>query len=211
MVDCVKQMLNGRGAWAAIILLGFALLSAAGDTQYIRLRNERIATAPPTRATASAQAADPAVSGLYLLQFAGTLQPAWRDFLRTSGVDLLRFVPENAFIVRLDQVRLSQVRAWPFVRWVGPYRPEHKVHTALHPFALGATTNRVAAVKLLLAPSLSPAAAVQARRSLRTLQQETRLRFGAVLQGEVDAAQLAALAQSPSVLWIEPAPRPRLV
>ena len=213
MVDSVKKTFNGRGGWfmLATVLLCLAGLSAPADTQFIRLRNERIATSSPTRPAVSAQALEPAVSGLYLIQFEGVTQPAWRDFLRTSGVDLLRFVPENAFIVRLNQVRLSQLRALPFVRWVGPYRPEHKLHASLRSFALGATTNPVAAVKILLAPGTAPVAAVQVRRSLRTWQSETRWRFGAVLQGEVDATQLAALAQSPFVLWIEPAPRPKLL
>ncbi|MEI6355547.1 MAG: hypothetical protein WCP53_00415, partial [Verrucomicrobiota bacterium] len=80
------------------------------DTRSIRLRNGVINTpAPAAIHAAKAVAPDlsvPPVTGLFLLQFTNHLQAAWRDELRERGVELLSFVPDDAFVARLDGVRL---------------------------------------------------------------------------------------------------------
>jgi len=76
-------------------------------------------------------AAKAPVSGLQLIQFRAKLTPEWRELLSANGVDLLHYVPDDAFIARFNNVSADQIRALPFVEWVGDYRPETKVHRAL--------------------------------------------------------------------------------
>src|SRR5437762_3693436 len=119
-------------------------------------------------------------------------------------VELVRYVPDDAFIARFDGASLSQVKRMTFVRWVGPYRPEHKIDSRLN-------TSGVSRVRVLLSPVASAKDRAVARRAFQTMAHETKLRFGNILAGEVTPAQLATLARSDAVLWIEPAPRPKLV
>ena len=46
---------------------------------------------------------------------------------------------------------------------------------------------------------------------MSSVQHESDLRQGVILRGQLDAAQLPTLAQSGAVLWIEPAPKRKLV
>ena len=62
----------------------------------------------------------------------------------------------------------------------------------------------------MIAPDATPQELANARGILRKLDRESGMRFGKILQGTVTPQQLDALANSESVLWIEPAPRMKL-
>ncbi len=164
----------------------------------IRLRTQAIDPG------ASAQPGVERERGLFLVQFRGPVQPEWRDQLAGVGATLLRYVPEDAFVVRFDRAGPGLVRALPFVQWVGPYRPEHKVHP------LVARRGDSPDVSILLAPGAAPNDLAAAKNAFRRLQQESRSRFGAILRGQLAPGQLRRLADSDSVLWIEPAPQIKL-
>jgi hypothetical protein len=204
--------LESRRILIGLMALACAYAGALADTKFIRLRNETIATSEPARAGAvQPQAVAPPVSGLFLVQFNDRFEPAWREQLRRAGGELLRYVPEDAFVVRLSQARLDQLRALPFVRWLGQYRPEHKVQALLRPrLGQGAAPDSSRPVSALLAPGAAPGDLLAVRRAFQTLQRVSRSRFGLIVQGTLKAGQLDALAQSAAVLWIEPAPRPKL-
>src|SRR5262245_45068915 len=107
------------------LLLVCSVLSLAAQNEKsekpIRLRNQTIEPKSTTRAVSSAP-----LSGLYVIQFNAGLKPEEREQLRGLGVDLLRYVPDDAFVARVNGIAESAVRSLPFVRFVGEYRPEHK-------------------------------------------------------------------------------------
>ena len=187
---------------------GFCLFIGAvgvlAQDKVIRLRNETISTPPKAGAVLKAQVAESPASGLFLVQFNNPLQPAWREQLRQMRVELVRYVPEDAFVAQFNGVSPGQVKRLSFVRWVGAYRSQHKLDARLK-------TEGNSKVRVLLSPQASAKERAILRRSLRTLGHETRLRFGNLLQGEVTPRQLSALADSDAVLWIEPAPKPKLL
>ncbi|HMO65697.1 MAG TPA: S8 family serine peptidase, partial [Verrucomicrobiota bacterium] len=181
--------------------------AAAAERKTIRLRNETIVTAPPEAARPRPQAAAP-VSGLWLIQFDHPPGPAERERLREAGVTLLRYVPDDAFIVRCERANLARVEALPGVRWAGEYRAEYKVAAALRQLVAAGLH---ADVSLILAPDTPPGERLLLRRALLRAGRETPLRSGPILRGRVTPAQLALLARSPAVLWLEPAPQMKLV
>ena len=198
---------------AAVWLL-LLILSAQAEPKLIRLRNETISTEQPVKAAAAAavQRLGPAqaFSGLFLLQFTTRLEPAWKAQLQALRVGLLRYVPEDAFIVRCDQANLDQVRALPFVRWLGEYRTDHKIHRAVGDRAARALPGDAPPVSILFSPDATPAEMATARLLLQSLARESHSRFGNVLRGKIAPARLQELARSPAVLWIEPAPQIKL-
>ncbi len=147
-----------------------------------------------------------AATGLFVIQFREPLQPAWRDQLCTLGVDLLRYVPDDAFVARFSNARVAQIRALGFVQFVGDYRAAQKIHHELQRVIDGGVQD----VAVLLSPRAGEQEAEQIKSGLSQLQQETKLRAGRILCGSVTPAQLDALAASDQVLWIERAPRMRL-
>jgi hypothetical protein len=189
-----------------------ATVSTQAQDKVIRLRNEQITTAPPNRAQVfrAAQQPAPPVSGLFLIQFTERFNPAWREELRARQAELLRYVPDDAFVARLSGARLEELRALPFVQWVGEYRPEHKLHGPLRELARARNATEAPAVTMLFSPAATPAEILEARSRLTRVQEESKNRVGAVLRGRLAPGQLQRLAESPAVLWIEPAPRMKL-
>src|SRR5438477_10728398 len=188
----------------ALVCLFISVFVALAQDKVIRLRNETILTPPKAAAALEAQLAESAATGLFLVQFNDRFQPAWREQLRRMRVELVRYVPDDAFVTRFDGASPGQVKRLSYVRWVGPYRLEHKIDSRLK--RTGSSQ-----VRVQLSPAASGKDQAMVRRALRPLARETQLRFGNILQGEVTPAQLGRLARSDAVLWIEPAPHPQLL
>jgi len=200
---------------ASLVLLHF---SAAGQTRQIRLRNETIATTPAVKLAPAAQFRAQGLStktpaaGLFLVQFENPPGPAERAELRALGVELLTYVPDDAFVARFNQVSPDQVGALGYVRWVGPYQASYKLHPNLAAIARDSSpTSRFVAVNILISPGATAAEISGVRAMFSSLQHESSLHQGTILRGSLDPARLPALAQSGSVLWIERAPKRKLV
>ncbi|HEY5043713.1 MAG TPA: S8 family serine peptidase [Verrucomicrobiae bacterium] len=189
-------------------------LSADGEAKSIRLRNEVIETdAGNNRAEmAAAMHTQVAASGLFLVQFSGPLELSQRAALQKEGVELLQYVPDDAFIAKLNNVSLASIGAMSFVTWVGPYRAAYKIHPRLATVAPpAAQTNGTVSVNILLSPSATAEEIAAVRTHLRVIYSESRLHLGIIMRGEMAPGHLDALAQSSAVLWIERAPRHKLV
>ena len=109
---------------ALIILAGIFLhIGAVGQAKEIRLRTETITTSPASKPALAAQFQSEGLSfqapasGLFLVQFTHPLAPAERAELRTRGVELLKYVPDDAFIARFNRVTPAGVAAESFVTW----------------------------------------------------------------------------------------------
>jgi hypothetical protein len=170
----------------------------------IRLRNETIPTSAGAQSSVTpiADKAGP-VSGLFLVQLEGAPQSAQRDRLAALGVDVLRYVPDDAFVVRLERADVRLIRSDGFVRWLGPYRPEYKLDARLR-------TNATPFVRVLLSPRVSAPERAGLAARFSPGSAATPSRFGDILEGPVSPTQLTSLARSDAVLWIEPAPRLKL-
>jgi len=130
----VKFRSLARRACALILICLLSVVaSVTSPGKSIRLRNETITPdAASGQATASATpVSEPPTSKLFLIQFTQPVQPAWREQLRALGVELLRYVPEDAFVAKFDGAAPGQIRKLEFVSWVGPYRPDHKLQGEL--------------------------------------------------------------------------------
>jgi hypothetical protein len=201
----VKFRSLARRACALILICLLSVVaSVTSPGKSIRLRNETITPdAASGQATASATpVSEPPTSKLFLIQFTQPVQPAWREQLRALGVELLRYVPEDAFVAKFDGAAPGQIRKLEFVSWVGPYRPDHKLQGELRAARGQAEPLQVA---VLLSPRATESDADETKRHFDSVRQESKLRSGRVMRGQLKPAQLDALEQSDAVLWIEPA------
>jgi len=197
-----------------VVALFLFQLAVSGEARVIRLHNELIDPDSGTNRAVLAAAlhARTAVTGLFLIQFNGPLDAARRTELRAAGVELLEYVPENAFVAKLNQVSSATIGGMADVHWIGPYRTEHKIHPRLAAAApLAVLTNETLDINILLAASATPAEIAGARAHLAVVYSESHLRQGTIVRGELRPGHLAALAQSVAVLWVERAPKRKLV
>jgi hypothetical protein len=76
----------------------------------------------PSQSGAAAQA-----SGRYfIVQFTGPVQQAWRDALTAEGAEVLDYIPDFAFKVRMNAGIAQRVRQMDFVSSVIPFRAQFK-------------------------------------------------------------------------------------
>ena len=194
--------------------LAFSIhFSAAAQTRQIRLRTETISTPPRAKVAGMAVglAAQVPASGLFLVQFDGAVEAGWKTELHSLGVELLKYVPDDAFIAQFNSVPPEKIQGLSYIRWLGPYRADYKVHPRLAAAGALPQTNLVLATTVLISPQATPAEIAGVRSLFASVAHESRLRQGIFLRGQLPPANLDALAQSASVLWIERTPRRKLV
>lgn len=198
-----------------LLACALGLASANAAEKPIRLRNERITPSPTERASARttvSAAPAAALTGLQLIQFESAPTPEQRQVLAALGVDLISYVPDDAFIADADSVPPGKLRALPFIRWFGPLKAEHKIHGKLtrQLAAQNAKAETELPVSVLLAPRARLNDAAAARGQFSRIIGQTELRQGTILRGGIPSSKLQQLADSPAVLWIEPAPQMKL-
>ncbi|MFQ5857301.1 MAG: S8 family serine peptidase [Anaerolineae bacterium] len=174
--------------------------------------------------------------GVYLIQFHGPIQPEWKAEVTAAGAELFDYIPDFAFVARMDAAVARRVAALPAVRWVGSYQPAYRVSPSLRRGSGQALRRNIDAAQetvLSTTPSFDdePVAAesrpaevristfpdavgdvgdaVRAAggRVIRTAQTA----FGGTLRAMLLPGAIADLARSPGVRWIESAPHRRLL
>ncbi|MDB6053027.1 MAG: hypothetical protein JWN25_550, partial [Verrucomicrobiales bacterium] len=197
-----------KGSRSLIVILAclFLTLTAFADPKIIHLRNEQIA--PPERSQNQPRvlSVESRVSGLFLIQFTNSVQSAWKETLATNHVKFLKYVPDNTFIVQVQDQDLSNLSRLPFVQWIGPYKAAHKIHAPL----LNLPATNLTRIKILLSTNASPSEILALQRLLGAPDLKKSSRFGRVLEGNLMGRNLNAIAGSPAVLWMEGAGKPRL-
>jgi len=81
-------------------------------------------------------------SRLRIVQLAGPVRREWLDRLQGSGLEVIAYIPNNAYLVRGDDrassrmlraARAAYDRGEGFLQWEGPFLDEYKIHPALAP------------------------------------------------------------------------------
>ena len=142
---------------------------------------------------------------LHFVQFLATPLPEFREAIEAAGGKVLRFLSDHTFLVEMDASTRKAVSALPYVRWVGPYHPQHRLEPALR----DAITGRGAALPTQRYSIMvgergakrqnSVAATVRAIGGRLEMIEPGGLRVEATLTQE----QLARLAQSNDVQFID--------
>ncbi len=209
-----RSWLRQNGCKALVPVLFLSLLSPFGFGKTIRLRNETITTPAHTNAAPAQKlaVAAPAAHGLFLIQFENAPDAATRAELRGQGVELLKYVPDDTYIARIRNGSPEKLASLASVHWIGEYRSNHKIHPRLMTsIAQALPGNQPVAVNILVAQGTTPAELAQVRSLLAAVTHESRLRQGTFLHATLPPGNLAALSQSAAVLWIERAPKRKLV
>ena len=137
------------------------------------------------------------------MQLGGFATDEWLDSIRDAGVEVLQYVPQNAFFVYGAGEAVAKVAGHSRVRWVGEFRAEHKLSTDVKDFAskaAGGTAMFDVAV-FSRADLDSVATAVGGR-----LISKSKLpnNFFNVLRVELPTAKLAEIAAIGDVVRIDP-------
>ncbi len=102
------------------------------DADFIELNAGRLDTRS-SQAQAMRQGAGVfAGKRLHLIQFAGPIRPEWIEALCATGVRLVHYIPQNAYLIQGSAPALARMQTWAasagFVQWEGPYADAFKIH-----------------------------------------------------------------------------------
>lgn len=165
---------------------------------------------PPAGTIATDSDAVPARS-YYVVQFGGIVKDEWLESLRDAGVEVLQYVPHQAFFVYGDGEAIKKAAGHSRVRWVGAYTAEQKLSQHVNDFA-GSSESDTATFDI----------AVFSRADLRRVANEFRSQIkGRILQEnalpsnffntlrvEMNRGELGKAASMPDVFRIDPYIKP---
>src|SRR5687768_192027 len=67
----------------------------------------------------------------YVVQFAGPIQQSWKDAVSAEGAEVLDYIPDFAFKVRMNPAIAARIEQIGFVNAVIPFQPQFKFGTDL--------------------------------------------------------------------------------
>lgn len=132
-------------------------------------------------------------SPYWIVQFGGPIVPEWRAALEATGAEVVAYLPDYAYKVRMNQGQAKKVEDLQDVVFVGPFQPAFKLSPGL---VVGGPTLYNVRVESGRDFGLTNAA-------IATSGAEIVSRDGDVLTVLADAAQVQAIAQVADVAWIE--------
>ncbi|MHB9036034.1 MAG: S8 family serine peptidase [Armatimonadota bacterium] len=137
-------------------------------------------------------------SGHYLVLFKGPVDDADRLALAEAGAEIVEYLPDFAYLVRIEHARVGALKAIPRVEWVGPFKSDYKSVDDV----FDTTGKRQYIVTLF-----PGASADYALSKVKTRKIDCSKRTCRVIAG---GSELAELVKSSAVAWVEPYVQPGL-
>lgn len=95
---------------------------------------------PPSDSLRLGRGATSNGKGYYILQFGGTVKDEWLESLRGVGVEVLQYVPHQAYFVYGESDAIAKVAEHSRVRWIGGYTADQKYSNVLREQLISAKT-----------------------------------------------------------------------
>lgn len=153
-------------------------------------------------------------AGYYLVQFQGPIVEADVQALEAAGVEVFDYIPDYAFIVKMDNAGRAAVAQMARIRWVGLYQPAYRLAPDLlaRAVAVESQNGAVDAEPLTLVVSIfrgeAPAPVVAAIQGLHgVILDQSQTTWQSKVKVTLPAGALAELAAIPGVRWVEQAPQ----
>lgn len=168
--------------------------------------------------------------GYYLVQFQGPIHTADVEALRMAGADVFDYIPDFAFVVKMDTTARAAIEQMAQIRWVGLYQPAYRMASGLLARAVGANRSIDAGersgpngkrsanltlrddgpltlvVSVFRGEPVAPIVSVIEALGGEVIDQ-SQTEWQSKLRITLPSAALVDVAALPGVRWIEPAPQ----
>jgi hypothetical protein len=150
---------------------------------------------------------------MHLVHFAGPVQPAWREQLVAAGVQIITYIPQNAYLVYGDANSIAQVQRLagtaPQVQWEGKYLDDYKIHPGAravdkqgHAREIGTDTF---AIQLVADPAANPGTLqVLDQLKLAPIQRQQKVLNYLNIVVRLTPEAIQVIAAQPDVVSIQP-------
>lgn len=156
---------------------------------------------------------------LHLIQFSGPVHEAWLDSVKKTGVQIVTYIPSNAYLVYGEASSIAQLQSTAqtsaFVRWDGAYLEGYKVHprarTATDKGAEQELGTDYFTIQMVddPAPNAASLALIDSLKLAPILSQNRSLGYLNVIV-RLPPSRLVDVARQPEVISIQPYVVPRL-
>ena len=174
-----------------------------GDPNAILLENALIDSSLPVDFSFPPQLREAGDPGAYIVQSRGPINAAFRALLARAGAEIVSYIPNDAYLVRISAGGAKALADSPLTQAVMPYEPYYKIQSSL----LGAAVSRNPLVGAPLNLGLFADNAAQTIQQIEQLGGRILSRdmspFGPVVRVQ-PPADWTALAALPGVLIVEP-------
>jgi len=144
----------------------------------------------------------------HIVQFAGPVQPEWYKALEATGVKVVTYIPNNAYLVYGDPAAMTSLQkhtdSAPLIQWDGEYLADYKLDPSVNTVATAAYT-----IQLVKDPGTNEGtlALIRGMQSREAIVSEVLDYVNVV--AFVDRRALDELVQRPDVLSIHPRVQPQ--
>lgn len=194
---------GSQSAWIAVSGRGRTAPEPASQATEIALANGiRFDTrgGEPEDLPAALRSAPGDAAGFYIVQFGGPIEESWKAEIEALGGRIHFYLPNYAYVVKLPAGARPAAAVVAGVGWIGAYHPAYKLSAApeMAP-GRGAGTY---ALQVFDGEERAAAEAAIAAAGGRVLEMSSGR--NQLVKFEVASDALPALAQVPTVAWIEP-------
>ncbi|WP_406661021.1 PGF-pre-PGF domain-containing protein [Methanolobus sp. ZRKC3] len=201
-------------------LISATAMDNTNDNSMILLRTEYIDTSTisiqqepfNSQATMSAvtQVADDR-ENYYIVQFNGPVNDIWKDEVRNTGAAIFNYVPNNAFIIRMNSTIKAQVYLLDNVKWIGEYKPSYKYVPEIlddeNIYASGAKMETKDTFHVLL---FSSSDNEKVTSSIEAIEGDIHSNSGNVIKVQIPKDRIYDIASINGVSWIEEYTQPTI-
>jgi hypothetical protein len=140
-------------------------------------------------------------SEYYIVHFNGPIYQHYKDQLEAAGARIYSYLPNYAFIVRMNDIVKAMVSSFDFINWVGIYQPSYKLSGQDEFRNLSGTHD----VTILLYADASFENVMNFLRSHNAVIKDyAESQWDKLINVEVDLALVPEVAKFEEVSWIEP-------
>ena len=150
----------------------------------------------------------------WMVQFIGPIKPAWLAKLRKMGIEIVAYMPNNAYIVWADGAHLAQLQGLttsdPTVQWTDAYHPAYRIAPALQSATVTQTAQLVpVTIQLYKTSNVQASLANLSAFGGKVFRQPENILNFVNISLEVPGNQVAAIAARADVFNIEPYAKPK--
>lgn len=136
------NMKNGIMLLLILFLITFSMVTAhapesgnsgkSDGSNLILLKNAHINTDNAIATMKAQSSSDDHGGEYYLIQFDGHVTAEYKKAVEANGAILHGYIPNNAYLAKINDCDYANVSRLSFVKWIGPYLPDYKIAPSLH-------------------------------------------------------------------------------
>ncbi len=181
------------------------------EDDQIHLKAQKIDTSvSEDKAELSLMKTAPEGQSYYIVQFTGAVNEEWKDKIKGAQGTVLNYIPNNAFIVKMNKGALNKVLSLPEVKWVGSYKPTYKISPQLSEKISSATGTITVTIKAFQNEDIESIAS-QIKLLGGEVLASSSGEMGGIIRIKINPSAVSSLSLISGIEWVEEYIPPKLM